>query len=84
MQREEILRLIKYLEQTSAKQPGSPETNVDDLLQTPPATSRERELQSQVMLLQQSFSSLTEELKKQKQKNGQLENQLNALTHRND
>ncbi|KAG7550661.1 Protein kinase domain [Arabidopsis thaliana x Arabidopsis arenosa] len=84
MQREEILRLIKYLEQTSAKQPGSPETYVDELLQTPPATSRERELQSQVMLLQQSFSSLTEELKKQKQKNGQLENQLNALTHRND
>uniref|UniRef100_A0A1J3INX7 Serine/threonine-protein kinase fray2 n=1 Tax=Noccaea caerulescens TaxID=107243 RepID=A0A1J3INX7_NOCCA len=84
MQREEILRLIKYVEQTSVKQPGSPETSIDELLQTPPATLRERELQSQVMLLQQSFWSLTEELKKQKQKNGQLENQLNALTHRND
>ncbi|VVB14510.1 unnamed protein product [Arabis nemorensis] len=84
MQRDEILRLIKYVEQTSVKQPGSPETSIDELLQTPPATPRERELQSQVMLLQQSFWSLTEELKKQKQKNGQLENQLNALTHRND
>ncbi|ESQ41439.1 hypothetical protein EUTSA_v10012878mg [Eutrema salsugineum] len=84
MQREEILRLIKYVEQTSVKQPGSPETSVDELLQAPAATPRERELQSQVMLLQQSFWSLTEELKKQKQRNGQLENQLNALTHRND
>ncbi|CAA7031378.1 unnamed protein product [Microthlaspi erraticum] len=84
MQREEILRLIKFVELTTSVKPGSPETSVDELLQTPPATLRERELQSQVMLLQQSFWSLTEELKKQKQKNGQLENQLNALTHRND
>ncbi|CAN8256300.1 unnamed protein product [Cochlearia groenlandica] len=84
MQREEILRLIKYVEQTSVKQPGSPETNVDELLQMSPATPRERELQSQVIALQQSFRSLTEEVKKQKQRNGQLENQLNALTHRKD
>ncbi|CAN8299862.1 unnamed protein product [Cochlearia groenlandica] len=84
MQREEILRLIKYVEQTTVKQPGSPETIVDELLQTPAATPRERELQSQFMLLQQSLWTTTEELKKQKQRNGQLENQLNALTQRND
>ncbi|KAL1205973.1 Serine/threonine-protein kinase BLUS1 [Cardamine amara subsp. amara] len=84
MQREEILKLMKYAEQNSVKQPGSPETSIDELLQISPATLRERELQSQVMLLQQSFSSLTEELKKQKLRNGQLENQLNALTQRND
>ncbi|KAJ4912051.1 Protein kinase superfamily protein [Raphanus sativus] len=84
MQREEILRLVKYVEQTSVKQPGSLETSVNELLQTPPATSRERELQTQVMLLQQSFLSLTEEVKKHKQRNGQLENQLNAFAHRND
>ncbi|KAG2279700.1 hypothetical protein Bca52824_050920 [Brassica carinata] len=84
MQREEILRLIKYVEQTSVKQSGSPETNLNELLQTPPATLRERELQTQLMLLQQSFLSLTEEVKKHKQRNGQLENQLNVLTQRND
>ncbi|CAH2072739.1 unnamed protein product, partial [Thlaspi arvense] len=56
MQREEILRLIKYVEQTSVKQPGSPETSIDELLQTPAATPRERELQSQVMLLQQRYT----------------------------
>ncbi|RID73412.1 hypothetical protein BRARA_B00565 [Brassica rapa] len=84
MQREEILRLVKYVEQTSVKQPGSPETSLNELLQTPPATLRERELQTQLMLLQQSFLSLTEEVKKHKQRNGQLENQLNVLTQRND
>ncbi|CAN7037768.1 unnamed protein product [Brassica rapa subsp. trilocularis] len=84
MQREEILRLVKYVEQTSVKQPGSPESNLNELLQTPPATLRERELQTQLMLLQQSFLSLTEEVKKHKQRNGQLENQLNVLTQRND
>ncbi|KAF8106248.1 hypothetical protein N665_0145s0060 [Sinapis alba] len=85
MQREEILRLIKHVEQTSVKQqPGSPETSVDELLQTPPATQREKELQTQFMLLQQSFLSLTEELKILKQRNGQVENQLNALTQRKD
>ncbi|KAH0936913.1 hypothetical protein HID58_004374 [Brassica napus] len=77
MQREEILRLVKYVEQTSAfcfcphfivKQPGSPETSLNELLQTPPATLRERELQTQLMLLQQSielhvcFSSLMSQL----------------------
>ncbi|XP_013714487.1 serine/threonine-protein kinase BLUS1 isoform X2 [Brassica napus] len=85
MQREEILRVIKHLEQTSVKQqPGSPETSVDELLQMTPATARERELQTQLMLMQQSFLSLTEEVKKLKQRNGQVENQLNALTQRND
>ncbi|CAF2347071.1 unnamed protein product [Brassica rapa subsp. narinosa] len=85
MQREEILRVLKHLEQTSVKQqPGSPETSVDELLQMTPATARERELQTQLMLMQQSFLSLTEEVKKLKQRNGQVENQLNALTQRND
>ncbi|CAN6865054.1 unnamed protein product [Brassica oleracea] len=85
MQREEILRVIKHLEQTSVKQqPGSPETSVDELLQMTPTTARERELQTQLMLMQQSFLSLTEEVKKLKQRNGQVENQLNALTQRND
>ncbi|KAH0907348.1 hypothetical protein HID58_039175 [Brassica napus] len=57
MQREEILRVLKHLEQTSVKQqPGSPETSVDELLQMTPATARERELQTQLMLMQQRRS----------------------------
>ncbi|XP_010551903.1 PREDICTED: serine/threonine-protein kinase BLUS1-like [Tarenaya hassleriana] len=76
IQREEIMRLIKYVEQTSGKQSEPTETSIDELLQTPPATARERELQSQLMQLQQSIWSLAEEVKKQKQINGQLESQL--------
>ncbi|CAH8315794.1 unnamed protein product [Eruca vesicaria subsp. sativa] len=72
MQREEILSLIKYVEQTSVKQRGSPETSLDEPLQTPSANTREKELETQLMLLQQSVSSLTEEVKKYKQKNAQV------------
>ncbi|GMJ04248.1 MITOGEN-ACTIVATED PROTEIN KINASE KINASE KINASE KINASE4, TARGET OF TEMPERATURE3 [Hibiscus trionum] len=77
MQREEIIRLIKYLEQNSGKLGDSSEVGTNDLLQVPPSSARERELQSQVLQLQQSIGNLVEELQRQKMKNMQLEKQLN-------
>ncbi|KAF3444651.1 hypothetical protein FNV43_RR14344 [Rhamnella rubrinervis] len=71
MQRDEIIKLIKYLEQNLGKQAESAEAGTCDLLQIPPASLRERELQSQVIHLQQSIGSLVEELQRQKMKNVQ-------------
>ncbi|XVF58066.1 hypothetical protein PTKIN_Ptkin07bG0032800 [Pterospermum kingtungense] len=79
MQREEIIRLIKYLEQISGKPGDLTEVAANDLLQIPTTSARERELQSQVLQLQQSVGHLVEELQRQKMKNFQLEKQLNAL-----
>ncbi|XP_039035549.1 serine/threonine-protein kinase BLUS1-like isoform X2 [Hibiscus syriacus] len=75
MQREEIIRLIKYLEQNSSK--------LGDLSEIPPSSARERELQSQVLQLQQSIGNLVEELQRQKMKNMQLEKQLNKALANN-
>ncbi|CAI9111205.1 OLC1v1011375C1 [Oldenlandia corymbosa var. corymbosa] len=52
MQREELIKLIKYVEQSSGPV-ESVETGANDILQIPATTSRERELQSQVIQLQQ-------------------------------
>ncbi|KAK2661765.1 hypothetical protein Ddye_000339 [Dipteronia dyeriana] len=79
MQREEIIRLIKYVEETSGKLAESAEASNNDLLQITPASTRERELHSQMILLQQRIGSLVEELQRQKLKNAQLEKQLNSL-----
>ncbi|KAK5802443.1 hypothetical protein PVK06_030034 [Gossypium arboreum] len=72
MQREEIIRLIKYLEQSSGKLGDLSEVGTNDLLQIPPSSTRERELQSQVLQLQQSIGNLVEELQRQKMKNMQV------------
>ncbi|KAK8607252.1 hypothetical protein V6N13_052994 [Hibiscus sabdariffa] len=69
MQREEIIRLIKYLEQTSGKIGDSTEVSSNDLLQIPQPSAREKQLQSQVLQLQQSIGNLFEELQRQKSKN---------------
>lgn len=76
MQREEILKLIKYVEQTSG--------NSLEYSEMPLASIRERELQSQVIQLQQSIGSLVEELQRQKMKNAQLEKKLNALVKKEE
>ncbi|KAK4798467.1 hypothetical protein SAY86_030793 [Trapa natans] len=81
-QREEIIKLIKSVEHSYGKQMDSSEISSVDMIQTWPASTREKELQSQVHQLQQSIAALVEELKKQKAINSQLEKQLKTLaTH---
>ncbi|KAJ4729228.1 Protein kinase [Melia azedarach] len=82
VQRDEIIRLIKYVEETSGKLPESGDVGTNDLLQIIPASSKEKELQSQMMFLQQRIGGLTEELQRQRIKNAQLEKQLNAMATR--
>ncbi|MFS8011282.1 putative protein kinase STE-STE20-Fray family [Helianthus anomalus] len=86
VQREEILRLIKSVEQTPSSSSGNAaehvETGNSDFSQILP-TPRERELHSQVIQLQQSLGSLAEQLQKQKMKNVQLEKKLSDLMKQN-
>ncbi|XP_062151382.1 serine/threonine-protein kinase BLUS1 isoform X2 [Alnus glutinosa] len=84
MQREELIKLIKYVEQTYGKHAESAEAVTSDLLQMPPSTTRERELQSKLIHLQQSIRSLDEELQRHKMKNAQLERQINALVNKEE
>uniref|UniRef100_A0A2P2MQP3 Protein kinase domain-containing protein n=1 Tax=Rhizophora mucronata TaxID=61149 RepID=A0A2P2MQP3_RHIMU len=79
MQKEEIVKLIKHVEQTSGKNMDLGELTTSDLLQISPSSSRENELQAQVTSLQQSIESIVGELQRQKMKNALLERQLNAL-----
>ncbi|KAE9449132.1 hypothetical protein C3L33_18969, partial [Rhododendron williamsianum] len=72
MQREELLRLIKHVEQTSGNSMEFSDVGSNDISLAPPASTRERELQSQVIQLQQSIGSLVEELQRQKLKNVQV------------
>ncbi|KAJ8750175.1 hypothetical protein K2173_014090 [Erythroxylum novogranatense] len=79
LQREEILKLIKYVEQIYGKNMELTDVAANDLLQAPPTSNREKELQAQVINLQLSIGSVLEELQKQKMKNAQLERQLNSI-----
>ncbi|XP_047175440.1 serine/threonine-protein kinase BLUS1 [Vigna umbellata] len=81
LQREEIIKLIKYAEQSSGKNAESVEAGAVDSLQVP-ATTREKELHFQVVQLQQSIGSLVEELQRQKMKNVQLEKQLSSMINK--
>uniref|UniRef100_A0A2P2MQN3 Protein kinase domain-containing protein n=2 Tax=Rhizophora mucronata TaxID=61149 RepID=A0A2P2MQN3_RHIMU len=79
-QREEILKLIKHVEQIFGKNTVDlAEQAANDHLQVSPTSRREKELQAQVISLQQSVGSIVEELQRQKMKNNQLERQLNAF-----
>ncbi|KAM1075895.1 hypothetical protein ACFX2I_023372 [Malus domestica] len=84
LQRDEIAKLIKYVEQTSGIQGESADASTGDLLQIPPASARERELQSIVINLQQSVGNLVEQLQRQKLKNAQLERQLKAIANKDE
>ncbi|XP_042755260.2 serine/threonine-protein kinase BLUS1 [Lactuca sativa] len=84
-QREEILGLIKSMEQasgSSGNQTEHVESGNGDISQTPP-TLRERELHSQVIQLQQSIGSLVEQLQRQKMRNAQLEKKVSELVKKN-
>ncbi|XP_015966330.1 serine/threonine-protein kinase BLUS1 [Arachis duranensis] len=80
LQREELIKLIKYAEQSYGKNAESAEAV--DSLQAPPVTNRERELYFQVVQLQQSLGTLVEELQRQKMKNLQLEKQLSSMANK--
>ncbi|KAL6521767.1 hypothetical protein OROGR_018336 [Orobanche gracilis] len=82
-QREELLRLVKLVEQTSGNTPESTGAGTVDPLQITP-TVRERELHGQVIQLQQSIGSLVEELERLKTKNDQLENKVDAIYKQKD
>ncbi|KAI5442377.1 hypothetical protein KIW84_011448 [Lathyrus oleraceus] len=73
LQREEIIKLIKHTEQSYGKNTESIEAGAVDILQAPPATTREKELHLQVIQLQQSIGSLVDELQRQKMKNVQIQ-----------
>lgn len=84
MQKDEILKLIKYVEQSSGNLVESADGVANDFSQIPSSSSRERELQAQVFQLQQSIGSLVEELQRQKMKNVQLEKKLNVVVKKED
>ncbi|CAN1853331.1 Serine/threonine-protein kinase fray2 [Linum perenne] len=73
MQREEIIKLIKYMEQSSAKQVVSVDATSYEHLQV---SGRERELQGQLFSVQKRIASMYDELQKQKMRNVQIERQL--------
>ncbi|KAI3474894.1 hypothetical protein Pfo_030205 [Paulownia fortunei] len=84
MQREEIVKLIKFVEQTSGSASELSEAGINDLLQITPSSVKERELQAQVIQKQQSIGSLVEELQRLKTKNTQLERKLNVMLKKDD
>ncbi|TMW90686.1 hypothetical protein EJD97_015388 [Solanum chilense] len=77
LQREELVKLIKFAERGSVNPTDLAEAGTSDLPQMPATSVRERELQSMVIQLQQSIGSIVEELQRQKMKNVQLEKKLN-------
>lgn len=74
-QREELHKMIKLLEQTSGVGTEPAEAGT---LSPINSTAKERELQSQIIQMQQSIGSLVEEVQRVKAKNSQLERKLNA------
>ncbi|KAI3670066.1 hypothetical protein L6452_41666 [Arctium lappa] len=80
MQREELLKLIKFAEQNSGNSMEYVGSGTNENSQIPIITARERELQSQVIHLQQSIGSLVEQLRILKMSNAKLERNLSNLT----
>ncbi|XP_042498076.1 serine/threonine-protein kinase 4 homolog A isoform X2 [Macadamia integrifolia] len=96
-QKDQIIKLIKYVEQSSGHQAEYSDAGSTELLQyktsvggertertsqpyqISPASAREKELQAQVIHLQQSVEGLVEELQRLKMINAQIERQLISL-----
>ncbi|KZV54854.1 hypothetical protein F511_39718 [Dorcoceras hygrometricum] len=70
MQREEIIKLIKFLEQSSVNATENSEAGMHDL-QAMATSAKERELQAQVIQMQQSIGSMVEELQMLRTRNTQ-------------
>ncbi|XP_073309793.1 serine/threonine-protein kinase BLUS1-like isoform X2 [Primulina huaijiensis] len=84
MQREDMIKLIKFVEQTSVNPTENSEAGMNDLMQASPTSAKERELQAQVIQMQQSIGSMVEELQRLKTRNTQLERKLNFLLKKDD
>ncbi|CAI9752642.1 unnamed protein product [Fraxinus pennsylvanica] len=80
MQREDIIKLIKFVEQTSGNSNEFSEVQVNDLSQIP----KERELEAQLIQLKRSIGSLVEELQRQKIKNTHLEKKLESMLKKDE
>ncbi|OVA17005.1 Protein kinase domain [Macleaya cordata] len=78
IQREQILKLIKCLEEPSGHHYELADVGTSTSVQISPTSLRERELEGQVVHLQQRVGSAVEELQRLKMKNAQLERQLNS------
>ncbi|KAI7749222.1 hypothetical protein M8C21_002828 [Ambrosia artemisiifolia] len=79
LQKEELHRLIKFVEQISGNSMEYVEAGVNGSTQIPLTSPRERELQSQLIQLQQRNTILAEKLQRQKMMNAQLEMKLSDL-----
>ncbi|CAN6483701.1 unnamed protein product [Victoria cruziana] len=84
LQRDQIIKLLKCVERSSGIQYDTAPANVTDIPAPSSTFGRERELQSQVIQLQQRIGSLAEELQKLKMKNSQLERQLSVSSNAED
>ncbi|XP_013618957.1 PREDICTED: serine/threonine-protein kinase BLUS1 isoform X1 [Brassica oleracea var. oleracea] len=76
IQREKVIRLIRFFDGTVSETQNP--TSKNEAVQIYP--SREKELQSQVNFLEQSVEILVEEVKRRKEINDQLEEQIRSLT----
>ncbi|KAJ4952732.1 hypothetical protein NE237_029564 [Protea cynaroides] len=81
---EQIINVIKYVEQSSDHQAEFSDAGSTNILQIFSASAREKELQAQVVSLQQSNKSLLEDLQRLNMVNAQLERHLNALQNKQD
>ncbi|XP_020088262.1 serine/threonine-protein kinase OSR1 isoform X2 [Ananas comosus] len=84
MQREQLLKLMACVEQTSGFHSEVSDAGTSDSSQLCQASSREKELQAYVAHLEQGIMELAQEVQKLKTKNTQLERQINALTSKED
>ncbi|XP_031494533.1 serine/threonine-protein kinase BLUS1 isoform X2 [Nymphaea colorata] len=84
LQRDQIIKLLKCVERSSGNLSDTALVNASDIPMAPSTFGREKELQSQVIQLQQRIGGLAEELQKLKMKNAQLERQLSVSSNVED
>ncbi|XP_072985622.1 uncharacterized protein [Typha latifolia] len=79
---EQLIKLIRCLEQPSGLQAQAPDVGTSDWSQLCLSPSREKELQTYAAQLQQSITELSEELQRLKLETAQLERKINALKNK--
>ncbi|XP_042024541.1 serine/threonine-protein kinase fray2-like [Salvia splendens] len=84
IKRDGLLKMIEFVEQTSGNANESTDAGITDHLQMNPSSARERELQAQVIQMQQSVGGMVEELQRLKAKNTKLERELFMMLKKDD